>query len=155
MIGAPVEPSEALVRHSPDTEPIVSTPKSMTLVKYPLKDRTDELLVISVHAINFQTTAAFKRHIDQIIGYVKDHIGPVIVAGDFNTWNQARMSYLFGLAKKQGLSEVTFKNGEQRLKFAGFVLDHTFTRGVKIKDSSVILTDGSDHHPLFVEFDLI
>lgn len=155
MVGAWAEPSSALVRHSPDTEPVVSTPKSMTLAKYPLRDRSDELLVLSVHAINFQTTGAFKRHIDQVISYVKNHQGPVILAGDFNTWNQSRLSYLYSVARKTGLSEVSYRNGERRLKFGNYYLDHTFTRGVKVKDSNVIVTDGSDHHPLFLEFDLI
>lgn len=155
MIGASVEPSVTLVRHSPDVEPVVSTPKSMTLARYPLQDRSDELLVISVHAINFQTTQAFKRQIDQIVKYVREHTGPLILAGDFNTWNESRMTYLLSLAKKSGLTEVNYKNGDQRVKFGNYILDHTFTRGVNVKNSYVQKTDGSDHHPLFIEFDLI
>jgi endonuclease/exonuclease/phosphatase (EEP) superfamily protein YafD len=155
IVGSSAEPSLSLVKHSPDVEPIVSTPKSMTLAKYPLKDRSDELLILSVHAINFQTTGAFKRQMDQIAEYVKEHKGPVILAGDFNTWNQSRTSYLFRLAKKMGLQEVNYKNGDLRLKFGNYFLDHTFTRGVQVKNSNVVKTDGSDHSPLFFEFDLI
>lgn len=154
MIGATVTPSEAIAKHSKDLEPIVLTPKAMTMVKYPVEGRSNDLLVISIHAINFQTTHAFKRHIDQAVSEIKNHEGPVLFAGDFNTWNKARMNFLFRTMKNLGLSEVQFKNAHLKMKFAGFPLDHSFVRGIKVKNAEVVASNGSDHKPLLMEFDV-
>lgn len=154
MIGAAVQPAEAIARHSPDVEPIVLTPKALTMVKYPIEGRQDELLVISVHAINFQSTGAFKRHMDQAFQEIREHSGPVLFAGDFNTWNKPRMGFLMRSIAKLGLEEVKFKNAHLKMKFAGMPLDHSFIRGLSVKDAEVVYSDGSDHKPLLMEFDV-
>jgi endonuclease/exonuclease/phosphatase (EEP) superfamily protein YafD len=154
MIGSESLPSRAISRHSPDVEPVVLTPKALTMVKYPLAKRNDELLVISVHAINFQTTEAFKRHMDLSLEEIRKHSGPVLFAGDFNTWNKARMSHLLKSIKKLGLKEVKFKNDHLKMKVFDMPLDHSFIRGLKVKDAEVVYSDGSDHRPLLMEFDV-
>ena len=53
MVGSSTEPSLVLIKHSSCHEPILHTPKAMAISKYPLAGRDEELLVISVHAINF------------------------------------------------------------------------------------------------------
>lgn len=155
MIGAKVIPSLVVVKHSPDKEPLTGTPKAITFVKYPIQNKFQELLVVSVHAINFQTTEAFKRQMDQAAGIIKDHVGPVLFAGDFNTWNKARTTYLFNLIQKLGLSSVKFENDTDRLKFGKFYLDHSFVRSIAIKKAQVIKSNGSDHQPLLMEFDIL
>lgn len=156
MIGSYVEPSFTLVKHSPDNEPVISTPKALTFVKYPLEQRQEELLVISVHAINFTTTSAFKRHIDVAVKEIKNHHGPVLFAGDFNTWNKARTNYLFKICEMLGLKSVTFKNGHKRMKFGKYFLDHSFVRGVEITKAEVLgESQGSDHKPLLIDFSLL
>lgn len=154
MIGSTVNPSEAIARHSVDLEPIILTPKAMTMAKYPVEGRAEDLLVISIHAINFQSTGAFKRHVDQAIVEIKNHTGPVLFAGDFNTWNAPRMGYLKRTMKKIGLSEVLFKNAHLKMKFAGYPLDHTFVRGLAVKNAEVVYSNGSDHKPMMLEFDV-
>lgn len=152
MIGSSAIPSEVLVRHSVDREPIVGTPKAITFAKYDLKGRNDELLVVSVHAINFETTGAFKRQMDQIEEEVKKHSGPVLLAGDFNTWNSSRNTYLKNMAKRLGLKESKYINGEARMKFRGWYLDHVYTKGAKVKSATVVgESTGSDHKPILVE----
>ena len=155
MIGARVSPSEVIVKHSTDFEPVLSTPKALTFVKYPVEKRNTELLVISVHAINFQSTGAFKRHMEQAEGVIREHSGPVLFAGDFNTWNQTRTTFLFNLARKLGLAQVHFKNGQNRMKFGQYFLDHSFTRGIDVTKAEVILSNGSDHRPLLIEMNIL
>lgn len=152
MIGSSVEPSEILVKHSVDREPILDTPKAVTFAKYPLAGYSEELLVISVHAVNFVTTGAFKRHMDIISSQLAAHQGPILLAGDFNTWNKSRMAYLMNMAKNAGLSTVNFKNGEGRMKFGDYFLDHGFVRGAIVKNAEVLVDAvGSDHKPLVIE----
>lgn len=156
MVGSNVKPIETIVRHSPDFEPLTNTPKSITIARYGIKDAMVDLLVISVHAINFTSTGAFKRHIDRAVEEIRSHQGPVLFAGDFNTWNKARTQYLFRVCKELGLKDVVFKNGGQRLKFGKYYLDHTFVRGAKIKNAEVLsFSEGSDHRPMVLELQLL
>ena len=156
MIGSTALATETLVLHSPDHEPVVETPKSLTVAKYPVKGKATELLVISVHGINFQTTAAFKRHMDRAFEVIAEHEGPILFGGDFNTWNNSRTNYLYRLSKKHNLDRVKFKNGNERLKFNGFFLDHIFIRGVEVKEAEVIgSSKGSDHKPILIEMNII
>lgn len=156
MVGSLAEPTMAFVRHSPDHEPLVDTPKSFTFARYLVEGKSQELLVISAHAINFETTGAFKRHIDRAIKEIKLHDGPILFAGDFNTWNASRTAYLYKVCEEQGLSAVIFKNGENRMKFGDHFLDHAFIRGLAVKNAEVISeTNGSDHRPLLMEVDVL
>lgn len=154
MIGSVVDPTEVIVKHTPDLEPLVNTPKAMTFAKYPVENRQDELLVISVHGINITSFGSFKRHMAQAEKVIVNHQGPVFFAGDFNTRTQGRTKYLMDLIKKYGFKAVEFKNGEQRMrwKFTNNYLDHSFVRGLSVKNAEVIgESNGSDHKPMFVE----
>lgn len=156
MIGSTVSASEALVLHSPDTEPVIETPKSLTVAKYPVQGKVDELLVISVHGINFETTAAFKRHMDRAFDVISGHHGPILFGGDFNTWNNSRTNYLYRLCRKYNLDMVKFKNGQRRLKFNGYYLDHTFVKGIEVTNAEVVgESEGSDHKPLLLEMNIL
>ncbi len=153
MVASQVEPAEVLVKHSPDVEPIAGTPKSATFVKYPISGKAEELLVISVHGINFETNGAFKRHMCQIKKVIEKHVGPVLLAGDFNTWNYSRSTHLNSVTSGLGLVEAKYKNGEARMSFAGHFLDHIFTRGLIVNSAEVIADSvGSDHKPFLLDF---
>ena len=154
MIGSPVAPTEILMKHTPDYEPVVETPKSTAFGKYPVNGSDKKLLVISVHGINLTKFSAFARHMDQIEGEIAKHDGPIIFAGDFNTRTQGRMNYLMSMTKRLGFKTVNFKFGEYRMRFKGtpHYLDHGFVRGLTVKNAEVLKdSDGSDHKPLSLE----
>lgn len=153
MVGGIFKATDSFVKHSPDKEPITDTPKSITFSRYPVRGRSQDLMVVSVHGINFETTGAFKRQMDQVHGELKNFTGPVLLAGDFNTWNKSRTSYLFEIISDLGLSEVRLKNGKYRKTFNGYYLDHIFARGVDIKSAEVRPeSKGSDHQPMILDF---
>lgn len=155
LIGSKVEPSFTVVKHSPDTEPLLGTPKSATISKFPLAGKNEELMVISIHAINFETTGAFKRHMDQLAEVICAHHGPVLFAGDFNTWNDSRTKYLSRLASKLGMVEAKYENGGDRMAFRGHFLDHIYTRKARVKSAVVVgKSTGSDHKPFLVELSI-
>lgn len=157
MIGANVEPSDVLVKHSVDLEPVVYTPKATTFAKYPLTGSDKELLVISVHAINITTLGTFKRHMAQAEEEIKKHDGPVLWAGDFNTRTKARTQHLMKLINTLGFRPVEFKNGHRRMKFkfTPYYLDHSFVRGLNVKAAEVYGDSyGSDHKPMALEVSL-
>ena len=154
MIGSSVDPTEVIVKHSVDDEPVTGTPKAITFAKYPIEGRQDELLVISVHGINLTGHATFVRHMNQAQAVIDQHTGPVLFAGDFNTRTQMRTKYLMNMIQKNGFKTVTFKNGHLRMKFkfTQNYLDHAFVRGLSVSNAEVIgQVSGSDHRPLFLE----
>lgn len=155
MVASKTLPTEVFVKHSPDFEPVVGTPKSSTFAKYPILGKENELLVVSVHGINFETNGAFRRHMIQIKEEVEKHIGPVLIAGDFNTWNSSRTNFLKLLTHRLGLVEAPYKNGDDRMSFGGHFLDHVYTRGILVTKAEVVVdSNGSDHKPFLLDLSI-
>ncbi len=157
MIGSRINPTEVFIKHSPDGESVVNTPKSMTFAKYPIKGMSDELLVISIHGINITDYASFTRHMDQAAEHLDKHQGPILFAGDFNTRTQARTHYVLNMMRRYGLKEIHFKNGHRRMKFkfTPNYLDYGFIRGLKVKTAHVDGDSaGSDHKPMLMELEI-
>lgn len=128
---------------SPVTEPIANTPK-VTQVKMIQLESGENLLTLNTHAINFATQNAFEKHIESILPALKNHQGPILWAGDFNTWNKSRLIFLDRTLQTYNLNRVTLKQDPRRLK-----LDHIYLRGcqaawVKVEDQ----VNTSDHYPL-------
>jgi endonuclease/exonuclease/phosphatase (EEP) superfamily protein YafD len=138
---------------SPDLEPIFKTPKLLLATTYPVINSRKILLVINVHAINFVSLKKYNRQIEQIIEAARDHDGPVILAGDFNTWNSLRLRSLHDLAKKMELHEVPLERTTRMLHFNRH-LDHVFYRGLEFQKAEVFAVRSSDHYPITVEFSI-
>jgi endonuclease/exonuclease/phosphatase (EEP) superfamily protein YafD len=136
-------------------EPIIRTPKTTLVSYYPIEDTRQILLVANIHGINFTLgTSAYKRQIEQLFQIATKHNGPVIIAGDFNTWSQARMSILKRHAKSANLSSLNYSN-HIRTQFLGNALDHVFYRGLKPLEHHSWKVDSSDHNPTSVKFKLL
>jgi len=155
LIGSKSNPDSILVKHSPYLEPVISTPKSLTMTKYSIEGSEKKLLVISVHAINITSLYPFKKHLEIAHEEIAKHDGPVIYAGDFNTWSEERLKYLYQSTKKLNLATVPFKYGHLRMKFRNNYLDHAFIRGVHLKNAEVAWeSKGSDHRPLLLTLEI-
>lgn len=155
MIGSEVNPTSVIIKQTTRFEPIIRTPKAMTMAKYPIEGHDKEILVISIHAINFTGFTSFKSQLNQAALEINKHDGPILFAGDFNTHHAKRTNYLMKLIKKLGLQMINFKNAERRMKFAGHYLDHGFIRGLEVKNAEVYGDSrGSDHKPMVLELAL-
>ena len=156
MIGARVKPTWVKVEHTLDMEPLTETPKTTVYAKYSVEGTNKELLVISIHGINFTGPGAFSRHLDQVYRKVLNHDGPVILAGDFNTRTKGRYREVQAVAKALSLDEVNFINGDRRMVAVGTknFLDHAFIRGFKINHAAVHPSPGSDHKPMTLSLDV-
>lgn len=157
MVGSRVEPSEVIVKHTQDHEPVTNTPKAMTFAKYPLDRLNQTLLVISIHAINFRELAPFKRNLQQAREVIEVHTGPVVFAGDFNTHLGDRMKYLRKMMSELRFTEVNFKDGDRRMRapVTRNFLDHGFIRDLVVKEAEVYGDSrGSDHRPMVLDLAL-
>lgn len=136
-------------------EPVIKTPKMAAIADIKIFQSNKSLKMISIHAVNFVRLWAFKKHIDQVFAKVKDHKGPMIWAGDFNTWNKSRLNYLIYKLKQLKLTHLSLKDSHLVKKFMGKPLDHIFVRGISVKSARAIAKpDQSDHNPLVLKFSL-
>lgn len=140
------------------TELFSKIQKTVLFTKYPIGSPSLELLVVNIHGININIDLdGFKEQIRYIAEVVMRHDGPVILAGDFNTWKEARLDHLSKLVKEMELVKIDFgSNADYVETMFGNPLDHIFISKEKlevIKGSQDVIVDikSSDHSPLFVE----
>jgi endonuclease/exonuclease/phosphatase (EEP) superfamily protein YafD len=124
----------------------------ITYGSFPIAGSSKKLLALTIHGVNFTNTGAFKNQINDAIKVIDRHHGPVIFAGDFNTRNKARMTFLRNKMFARHFKEVTFVN-DKRKSFLGIPLDHAYSKGMLVRDSKVVLdVKSSDHKALEIEF---
>lgn len=134
-------------------EPIIQIPKVASVMNLPL-EKGNSLLLINVHLINFEWgISAYQAQLEQLFSFVENHQGPIIMAGDFNAWNEDRLNLVNNLIQKYGLNSVVLSQDE-RVRFLGYPLDYIFTRGVKVVSATSEVVTSSDHNPLLMEFEL-
>ena len=138
---------------SEDLEPVFNTPKMILATTYPIKKSEQPLLVVNMHAINFVSYEKFSRHIVLIVKAVERHEGPVILAGDFNTWSDLRYRSLQELTHKMGLTEVKLAKRRTRLSHFNRHLDHLFYNGLEFVEAQMLTkVITADHFPITAEF---
>ncbi len=157
MIGGIVRPTWVRIEHTINMEPVTKTPKTTIYAKYAVEESEKELLVISMHGINFNGLNAYIRQLEQIGKVISSHDGPVIFAGDFNTRTDERELEMRNFAKNFSLKEVDFQNGGARMRAYGskHFLDYAFVRGLEVKEALVHGSSGSDHQPMTLNLDFL
>lgn len=146
--GAVASPSGRHFIRGSERELFVWTPKISLSTLFD-REQGEPLLVINTHVVNFTTTASFVRFVEELVRTLEAHKGPLILAGDFNTWNFKRWLSLLEILAKMGVEPISFGDDPRWLK-----LDHVFVRGLKprltqIRDD----IESSDHFPLLVDFE--
>ncbi len=155
--AAPVESELLSSRHR---ELLVTAPKEALITRYCLQDGRS-LLVANLHAICFERWGSrkFRAQLEAIGSRLAAHDGPIILAGDFNTWNRRRLEAVDRLARSLDLEEVsgfpptrmTGDRGSRALNWICGVdprlpLDRIYQRGLLVESQEVL--DGyrsSDH----------
>jgi endonuclease/exonuclease/phosphatase (EEP) superfamily protein YafD len=133
-----------------DREPWLGSPKAISITKFNLAGTDETLAVVNVHALNFTFGVRdFSNQIEKIKGVLAKHAGPVILAGDFNTWRARRFEVLRAAGEELGLNELTFDD-DQRVTPMGSILDRIFVRGLDATQATIDVVDSSDHNPMSV-----
>tara|TARA_R110000868_G_scaffold180754_4_gene421437 strand:- start:978 stop:1790 length:813 start_codon:yes stop_codon:yes gene_type:complete len=139
----------------------VVSPKAVLLQTFKIENRKKDLLVVNVHAINFVTNKLFKEHMNQIIKAIKSHTGSVLMAGDFNTWNKERLSYLDKELSRLSITRASLGQGRTRFPDLGRwfgvqlggALDQVYIRDLTIRYSEIhAWSESSDHKPIEIHF---
>ena len=137
---------------SPHPEPVSNTHKLLLVTRYPLAGESETLLVLNMHAINFVTIEKYARQLEQLRAALAAHVGPVILAGDFNTWSPGRLERFVHVAEGAGLREAPMDR-TSRLAHMNRHLDHVFYRGLTLRGAASLgHVQSSDHAPLTATF---
>ena len=136
------------------TEPWLGIPKIALYTVYTIAGSRVRLLMINLHGVNFSIgTNEFQQQLAQAREIVTAHRGPLLIAGDFNTWSLERTQLVDTLATQLGLREVEFAS-EQRIRVWGLPLDHIYYRGLRVLNATSSQQAESDHNPLLAQFAL-
>lgn len=134
-------------------EPLLRIPKAMLITHYRLAGRDDTLAVANLHAINFTLDIdAYTAQLEAVAAALSEHRGPIVVAGDFNTWNEDREAAVQALATRLSLVPTVFEV-DARTHFMGdHIFDRVYARGVDFVAAIAWSVSSSDHNPLLVDF---
>jgi endonuclease/exonuclease/phosphatase (EEP) superfamily protein YafD len=136
-------------------EPVTKTPKMAMVTYYSVGDldcpEEQQLLVLNSHGINFRLRRPFLDQMLQFEEHLRHHVGPIILVGDFNTWENGRVRILEAVARSCGLSRVRFPPG---IKMIGrHELDRVYIRGGEAVQQRVLANQvASDHSMLAFKF---
>lgn len=145
--------SDSGMVRSKELEPFVKTPKVVTWAKLPIAYSDTELLAINIHGLNMTKNKDFAAQVEMCGKLIQNHKGPVVFGGDFNTSDLEKYNAMMNVVIENGLVAVPFKNDERRRsKFSKLIIDHTFIRGLQIKNAEVLhKLKSSDHKAMMLE----
>lgn len=137
------------LRHA---EPFTRVPKATLATTLVIDGSERPLLLVNLHGVNFTIgTAALESQLNEVAEVLARHDGPVILAGDFNTWSGARRSVLEQTASRLGLRAVE-PTDDQRTRFLGHTVDAVYYRGLEVLETATFAVNSSDHNPISVTF---
>ena len=152
LTASRVQSSYAKAYLSEGQEVFIGPHKSILLTSYRFKDDS-KVLVLNVHAINFRENERYNKELDRFFNFIKTYDGALVIAGDFNSWNDKRREKLYEHAHKLKMKAVSFGSSTDIKSFLGNNLDFIFYKGLTVEASSVEKAERySDHNPLFARF---
>ena len=147
----------------------VTAPKVSLITEYPLPNG-ENLLAVNVHLLNFEVWSVknLSHQLEDLKTIMSHHTGPIVMAGDFNTWSKKRLELVRKIARDVNLQEVTgFPQGrtagDTQSEFwnealgveKDLPLDRVFFSGFNPTTARVLKYETSDHKPILVKLKLI
>jgi endonuclease/exonuclease/phosphatase (EEP) superfamily protein YafD len=166
LILSQVAPARSEIIPTRWREFFLATPKIALATEYFLPDGA-RLLAVNVHCLNFERwgTLKLRSQLTALKALMAKHTGPILLAGDFNTWNQRRLRLVTALARDLQLTEVKevagdLKTGDRQSAVLNWVLgidrtlalDRVYYRGLSPLTTTVLPFTSSDHRALQVTF---
>lgn len=127
------------------------TRKSALLTAHPLENG-ETLWVLNVHMLLSVSCTRLQQELHRLDQLLLPHTGPLIVAGDFNTWSRPRLKLWRNWARTHQLHWPTPQNAEAIKAHRQRPLDHLLHRGLRLGSLKALQTPCSDHNPLLATF---
>ena len=129
-----------------------ATHKPAIITQHSLANK-ETLTHVNIHAINFVPHYIFKKELKLLLRKIEDMQGPLIISGDFNTWNRTRLTTLLKMTNQLELQMVDYPDIRPIKTLNRQPLDHIFYRGLTLNASRAISVPHiSDHNPIIAEF---
>ena len=133
-------------------EPWLRSPKATHVTWFGLAGTDEKLAVVNIHAVNFTFgVRRFREQFERVASVLRDHDGPIVLSGDFNTWRRQRLQVVADVAGDLGLKPVRFEVDRRTRRF-GLPLDHVYARGLRRLATLSPEVATSDHNPMVVHF---
>ncbi len=146
LSAARVRPASACVQRV--FEPLLRLPKSAVITRYVLPGGSQTLAVANAHGINFTLgLRAYRTQFEAIARELAGHRGPVILAGDLNTWSAPRLEIVRDVTQRLGLVSV-LPLVDTRSRVLGHQVDYVFVRGLEVVHAEAPEVTSSDHNPV-------
>lgn len=150
MTASKIRPVDLCSIHS--KEPYIRLPKTLLVSLYQLAGSSEILLVANIHSINFTFgTEAYAEQLQTLQNILKQHKGPMIVAGDFNSWSDERIHFIEQFEQNLSLNSLQYQS-HNRTKIFGKAIDHIFYRDLTPYELITPQVTSSDHNPILVSF---
>ncbi|MGZ3775025.1 MAG: endonuclease/exonuclease/phosphatase family protein [Pseudobdellovibrionaceae bacterium] len=148
-IGSKLKPHSLDFIRAKTRELFWLTPKLSLFSEYDFNGK--KVLFVCTHVLNFVTTNAFTDSLYEIAEKMAAFNGPIVLAGDFNTWNFKRYMIMKSIFRDLNLEHLDLDDDGRLLK-----LDHVFVRGFEVVRARVHHTIlSSDHFPLEIRLKII
>ncbi len=127
------------------------------------------LLALNVHLLNFERWSTFmiRAQLEDLEAAMRAHVGPIVLAGDFNGWSARRLALVKETVREVGLDEVDCfgpgrRTGDLGWSFLNWLfgvdptlpLDRIYYRGLVPGEVEMLPYTSSDHPALLVSFTL-
>jgi endonuclease/exonuclease/phosphatase (EEP) superfamily protein YafD len=137
-----LDPKRVLCKYP---EPVLKTPKAALVTQYAIGGG-QTLTVVNLHATLIRTIKRAQEELEHLIERLPIGDGPLIFAGDFNTFTPRYFRAVATTLKKLGLEYVPIPNDPRR---AVDHLDQLFVRGLIVQSVEVdTRIHSSDHFPI-------
>lgn len=133
-------------------EPVLNTTKATLVSTYKIENTDKLLCVVNIHATLIRRPAMAVRELEQVLSYIAQHSGPILFAGDFNTFSKAYITEVDRVLSSIGLSRVIIEGDPRTTTTA---LDQIYIRDIEVLHAKVDTTfQHSDHFPILAKLKL-
>ncbi|MEA3405281.1 MAG: endonuclease/exonuclease/phosphatase family protein [Pseudomonadota bacterium] len=145
-----IKPYRQCLTHSREIG--LTTHKTSLITHHPLSNG-EVLTHVNIHAINFVRNQVFNQELQHLWSFLTHQSGPMIISGDFNTWNKTRLKVLQQATTKLKLQAVNFPDTQPIKTMLRQPLDHIFYRELTLQNAQALnVPHISDHNPLVATF---
>lgn len=153
-----VEPMSTTVRMTENPDQIYELYMPLIATTYPLQGGSDRLLVVHFHNASIVGSVTQLDLLNKAERLIEAHRGPVLFAGDFNTWTTDKLNNVYALAQRQEMSKIYF-DSPYETPLGQRQVDHAFIRGLGLHKDSLqghrSVTGLSDHMAVSYELGVL